>query len=203
MEDKKMLIGVNERSRTEFSDVMDEIANKIKENSEKINVDRILHLIHTILQINQDNQRVFIYGAGRSGFVGRCFAQRLMHLGIKSCFVSDAVTHQYTEKDLLIIISGSGETTSPVAIAQKAKQIGGKIALLTGNPKSTIGNLCNIVVKIEGKSKDIAVSQESLAPYTSLFDISTLAVLDSMGGMLMRILGVTEEDIDKMHASIE
>ena len=126
-----------------------------------------------------------------------------MHLGIKSCYVSDAVTHQYTEKDLLILISGSGETTSPVAIAQKAKKIGGKIALLTGNPESTIGNLSDIVVKIEGKSKDVAISQDTLAPYTSLFDISTLSVLDSMGGMLMRILGVTEADIDKRHASIE
>lgn len=198
-----MLIGVNERSRSEFSDVMMEITNKLQENSEKINVDRVLHLIHTILQINQDNHRVFVYGAGRSGFVGRCFAQRLMHLGIKSCFVSDAVTHQYTKNDVVIIISGSGETTSPVAIAQKARKIGGKIALLTGNPESTIGKLSDIIIKIEGKSKDLATSQDTLAPYTSLFDISTLAVLDSMGGMLMRILGVTEQDIDNRHASIE
>jgi len=56
---------------------------------------------------------------------------------------------------------------------------------------------------IKGKSKDKAISQETLAPYTSLFDISTLSVLDSIGGSLMKLLGVTEEDIDKRHASIE
>ena len=88
------------------------------------------------LGIKEDNKMVFVYGAGRSGFIGRCFAQRLMHIGIKSCFVSDAVTHKYTKNDLLILISGSGQTTSPVAIAQKAKEIGGKIVLLTGNVNS-------------------------------------------------------------------
>lgn len=180
-----------------------EITNKIKENSKSIDIEKVLHLIDLVIQINSEKNRIFVYGAGRSGFIGRCFAQRLMHLGINSCFVSDAITHQYTGKDLLIIISGSGETTSPVAIAQKAKKIGGKIALLTGNPESTIGKLSNYVIKIKGKSKDVAISQETLAPYTSLFDISTLSVLDSIGGTLMSILGVTEIDIDKKHATIE
>ena len=100
-----------------------EISDTIKKNSEFVNIDRIMQLLHLILGLNNEGNRVFIYGAGRSGFVGRCFAQRLMHLGINSCFVSDAVTHQYTEKDLVVIISGSGETTSPEAIAQKAKKM--------------------------------------------------------------------------------
>ena len=64
-----------------------------------------------------------------------------MHLGIKSCFVSDAVTYRYSKDDLLIVISGSGETTSPKAITEKAKEIGGKIALFTVNPKSSIAML--------------------------------------------------------------
>ena len=63
--------------------------------------------------------------------------------------------------------------------------------------------ISNIIIKIEGKSKDKAISQETLAPYTTLFDISTLTVLDSIGATLMELLGVTEKDIDKRHASIE
>ncbi len=186
-----------------FVETMLEIANQVKINSEIIDTAQILQLIDLILQINDNEAMVFVYGAGRSGFIGRCFAQRLMHLGISSCFVSDAVTHQYTAKDLVIIISGSGETTSPVAIAQKAKKIGGKIALFTGNNESTIGKLSDIIIKVEGKSKDVATTQKTLAPYTSLFDISTLSILDSIGGTLMNILGVTEQDIDKRHATIE
>lgn len=193
----------SEKMKKIFNETMIEIANQIKINSNLINKNDIVYLIDLILQIRNKKNKVFVYGAGRSGFVGRCFAQRLMHLGIDSCFISDAVTYQYTKNDLLILISGSGETTSPVAIAQKAREIDGKITLLTANINSTIGKLSDCVIKIEGKSKDKAISEKTLAPYTSLFDISTLSVLDSIGATLMDILGVSEEDIDKRHASIE
>lgn len=186
-----------------FHKTMIEIANQVKKNEQMIDTNKIAQLIDLILRVKDSDSMVFVYGAGRSGFIGRCFAQRLMHLGINSCFVSDAVTHQYSKDDLLILISGSGETTSPVAIANKAKKIGGKVALLTGNVNSTIGKISDCIIQIEGKSKDKALSQKTLAPYTSLFDISTLSVLDSMGGTLMKILNVSEEDIDKRHATIE
>jgi len=180
-----------------------EIAEQVKKNSESINTNDILKLIELITQIASNEGRIFIYGAGRSGFIGRCFAQRLMHLGIRSCFVSDAITYRYSRNDLLILISGSGETISPKAIAEEAKKIGGKIALFTGNPKSTIGQISDLLIKVEGKSKEKAVSEFSLAPFTSLFDISTLSVLDSIGSSLMLLLGITERDIDERHASIE
>jgi 6-phospho-3-hexuloisomerase len=193
----------SEKIKNAFINTMEEIAYKVRENIDLININDITYLIDLIIKIRNTNNMVFVYGAGRSGFIGRCFAQRLMHLGIKSCFVSDAVTYQYTENDLLTLISGSGETTSPVAIAQKAKIIGGTIALLTGNINSTIAKLSDCIIKIEGKSKDVAISQKTFAPYTSLFDISTLSVLDSIGGTLMNILDLSEEDIDKRHATIE
>lgn len=193
----------NEKIIERLGKTLQEIAEKISINSNSLDSNVVLKLIEDILQIYDNNAMVFIYGAGRSGFIGRCFAQRLMHLGIKSCFISDAITHRYTERDLLILISGSGETTSPKSIANKAKEIGGRIALFTGNLKSNIAKISDTIIKIEGKSKDQAISQETLAPYTSLFDISTLAILDSIGGILMEILGVSEEDIDNRHASIE
>jgi 6-phospho-3-hexuloisomerase len=159
--------------RDNFHKTLLEIVEKIQENENSID-DDVIKLINLILKIKENNKIVFVYGAGRSGFIGRCFAQRLMHIGIKSCFVSDAVTHRYTKNDLLILISGSGQTTSPVAIAQKAREIGGIISLLTGNENSTIGNFSDCIIKIQGKSKDKAISQQTLAPYTSLFEISTL-----------------------------
>ncbi|MFX1278230.1 MAG: SIS domain-containing protein [Promethearchaeota archaeon] len=193
----------NNKASTRFNDTLLEIANQIKKNSANINFNDVANTIKLIKQIHENNGIIFIYGAGRSGFIGRCFAQRLMHLGIKSCFISDAVTYQYKENDLLILISGSGETTSTVALGKKAKQIGGKIILLSNNPNSSIGKISDYIITIKGKSKDLALSLKTLAPYTSLFDISALAVLDSMGGVLMNELGVTEEDIDKRHASVE
>ena len=192
-----------EERKKRFLDILMEIAEIIKKNSNLINFEKVNSLIDLIVKTYGDNRMVFLYGAGRSGFIGRCFAQRLMHLGIKSCFISDAVTHRYNDRDLLIIISGSGETTSPIAIAEKAKEMGGKLVLFTGNPYSNIAKLSDLIIQIEGKSKEKAIIEESLAPYTTLFDISTLAVLDAVGGVLMKILGVSEADIDRRHASIE
>lgn len=193
----------SEDNQQRFYNTMLELANQIKINAETIKSQNILDTIDLIVQIFKKKNRIFVYGAGRSGFIGRCFAQRLMHLGIQSCFISDAITYQYTVSDLLILISGSGETTSTVAIGNKAREIGGKIISLSNNPKSTIGKLSDYLIEIKGKSKDIALTQDTLAPYTSLFDISALAVLDSIGGILMKKLHITEEDIAKRHASIE
>jgi len=189
--------------RERFINTLLEIADQVKKNSNSIDTNQVLKLIELIVEIDSKDGRVFIYGAGRSGFIGRCFAQRLMHLDIKSCFVSDAVTYRYSKNDLLILISGSGITTSPKAIAEEAKEIGGKIAVFTGNLKSKIALLADLVIKVEGKSKENAISEETLAPFTSLFDISTLSILDSIGASLMILLGITESDIDNRHASIE
>ena len=189
--------------RERFLNSLLEIADQVKKNSNSIDTNQVLKLIELIIEVDSNDGRIFVYGAGRSGFIGRCFAQRLMHLGIKSCFISDAVTYRYSKDDLLILISGSGETTSPKAIAEEAKEIGGKIALFTGNPKSTIGKLSNLIIQVEGKSKDQATSRKTLAPFTSLFDISTLAILDSIGASIMGKFNITEDFIDKRHASVE
>ena len=81
------------------------------------------NLIKNTVEIITNAGKIFIYGAGRSGMVGRMFAQRLMHLELPSYYLSDAITPVFTGDDCLVVISGSGETLSPVAIAKGAKKI--------------------------------------------------------------------------------
>jgi 6-phospho 3-hexuloisomerase len=146
-------------------------------------------------------EKIFIYGAGRSGMVGRMCAQRLMHLGLSSYFLSETITPKFTSNDCLIVISGSGETLSPISISKGAKDIGGKIIAFTANSHSTIGKIADLIVHVEGQTK--YTKQESLAPFTSLFDITALVVLDAMARVIMNRIGKTEDDIHRMHASIE
>ena len=186
-----------------FASTINEIAENLYKNREIVDYEKIFQLIEIFIKTYTNNRMVFVYGAGRSGFIGKCFSQRLMHLGFKTCFISDTITYRYKAEDLLLIVSGSGETTSPLAIAKKAKEIGGKLILITANPLSGIAKLADLTIQIEGKTKDKALLSETLAPYTSLFDISTLAILDTIGGIIMKRIGVSEEEIDKKHASIE
>lgn len=148
-----------------------------------------------------DARKIFIYGAGRSGMVGRMCAQRLMHLGLSTYFLSETLTPRFTSDDCLVVISGSGETLSPISISKGAQEIGGKIIALTANPHSTIGKIADHTIIVKGQTKD--AKQEALAPFTSLFDITALVVLDSMTRVIMNRIGKTEEDIQRTHASIE
>ena len=52
-------------------------------------------------------KHIFVAGAGRSGMMARCFAMRLMHMGMKAYMVGEVVTPSMQEGDLLIITSGS------------------------------------------------------------------------------------------------
>jgi 6-phospho-3-hexuloisomerase len=186
-----------------FNATINEMIENLHKNNDLIDYEKIEQFLELLIKSYTNNRMVFIYGAGRSGFIGRSFTQRLMHLGFRACFVSDTVTYRYKVDDILIIISGSGETTSPLAIAKKAKEIGGKVVLLTANFLSNIAKISDLIIQIEGKSKDKATVSKTLAPYTSLFDISTFAILDTIGGIIMKILGVSEKEIDNRHASIE
>lgn len=76
-------------------------------------------------------KRVFVSGAGRSGLIGRFFAMRLMHSGYDVSVVGEIVTPSIKAGDLLIIISGSGETEQLIAFTKKAKEIGAKIILIS------------------------------------------------------------------------
>jgi len=72
----------SENNQERFYNTMLELASQIKINAETIKSRDVLNTIDLILQIYNNKNRIFVYGAGRSGFIGRCFAQRLMHLGI-------------------------------------------------------------------------------------------------------------------------
>ena len=180
-----------------FQLTLEEIAGniiKISKLIDEVNLKKFIRLI-------SDSKRIFIYGAGRSGFIGRCLAQRLMHIGFDSCFISDAVTKRYTTLDCVILISGSGNTISTNAISREAKKIGGKIILITSNPGCEIAKMADLIIDLKSKTK---ISKEkSLAPYTSLFDSATLAFSDAIARVIMNEQDIQEDEINLRHASLE
>ena len=69
--------------------------------------------VKEVVELCQKANRIFIAGAGRSGFCARGFANRMMHLGFTVYFVGETTTPSIQEGDLLIVGSGSGTTASP------------------------------------------------------------------------------------------
>lgn len=127
-------------------------------------------------------KRVFIIGAGRSGFAARSFSNRLMHLGFDSRFVGEPTTPSIRNGDLLIIGSGSGKTESLVTMAHKAKSEGAWIATITIHPNNTIGSIADAHIQIPGISfrQEAGEKAPSIQPNGSSFEQLSWLVYDSM-----------------------
>ena len=152
-----------------------------------------------------DAQTVFVTGAGRSGLAMKSFAMRLMHMGFDTYVVGETVTPSITEKDVLLIGSGSGSTSSLVVSANKADAIGADICLITIDENSPIGKLAEVVLMIPAPSPklDKNLGFRSVQPMGSLFEQSLLLTLDAIVLLLMGKTGKTPELMFTRHANLE
>lgn len=137
---------------------------------------------------------VFVTGEGRSGLIARCFAMRLMHLGLRAYVVGEMVTPAARPGDLLLAVSGSGETYVTRTHAASAKALGLAVAALTAAPESSLGDLSDLRVLIPSESQQYG---------RSLFEQSALMFLDGLALLLQRRLGRTAADLEARHANLE
>jgi 6-phospho 3-hexuloisomerase len=144
--------------------------------------------------------RIFIAGAGRSKLVGNFFAMRLVHGGYDVSVVGEIVTPSLEKGDLLIIISGSGETEQLVAFTKKAKSIGADIMLISAKSHSTIGDLADGIFQI-GRSE--LYGQVKGMPMGTVFELSTLIFLEATISHLIHEKGIEEEMMRERHANLE
>jgi 6-phospho 3-hexuloisomerase len=145
-------------------------------------------------------KRIFISGAGRSKLVGNFFAMRLMHGGYDVSVVGEIVTPSIKNGDLLIIISGSGETEQLVAFTKKAKEIGAKILLISAQSDSTIGDLADVTLQI-GRSEQYGKVKGM--PMGTVFELSTLFFLEATISHVIHEKGIEEEIMRSRHANLE
>ncbi len=153
-----------------------------------------------LTQMLDSASRIFISGAGRSKLVGNFFAMRLMHGGYDVSVVGEIVTPSIKGDDLLIIISGSGETEQLIAYTKKAKDIGAKIVLISAKSDSTIGDLADIVLQI-GKSEQY--EKVKGMPMGTVFELSTLFFLEATVSHIIHEKGIEEEIMRSRHANLE
>lgn len=177
--------------------ILEEIAGTL----ERCSASDIESLCQSILKA----KRLFVGGAGRSGLIMKCFAMRLMQLGLKVFVVGETITPSLNNKDMLIIGSGSGETNSMVCITEKAKRIGAKIALVTIFPHSSLGKLADINIQISASSiKSSEVSPVvSIQPLGNLFETSLLILSDGVVMRLIEILQIDQSMMFTRHANLE
>jgi len=146
-------------------------------------------------------EQVFVSGKGRSGFVANSFAMRLNQLEKGAHVVGESTTPSITEKDLFVILSGSGSTEHLRLLADKAKAVGAEVVLLSTNSTSKIGELANAVIELPAGTKYDA--EGSAQPLGSLFEQASQVFLDSIVLDLMTEINVDEETMQQNHANLE
>jgi len=191
----------------------EEIIAGIKDCIDQLNMKEVERLIDLLLQAK--DKKIFIVGIGRSGFVARAFALRLMNLGFSVYFLGETITPAAEKGDLLIAISGTGATKMVLTAGSAAKEIGAKVIAITSFSESPLGQMADHVITVKGRTKmgwpreedylarQIIGEREPLTPLGSVFENNCMVFLDSLVVELMHRLGRTEEDLKRRHATIE
>ncbi|MBI2924062.1 MAG: SIS domain-containing protein [Planctomycetes bacterium] len=150
-------------------------------------------------------KRVFVAGEGRSGLMGKAFASRLVHLGLRAHDASEITCPRIGPEDLMIACSGSGETRTTLEKMLSAHEVDAKVVLITANPDTRFGDAADILLHLpappapERISRGVASSQ----PQRSLFEQALLIVLDSTVLRLMEKLKVGRDEMQKRHTNLE
>jgi len=180
-----------------FTDSIDYIQKKIKTILSQIPHNDIEKLKALFLKSN----RIFVYGAGRSGLVAKAFAIRLVHLGFQTFVICETITGPVQKGDLVIIVSGSGETIPAVMTAEIAQNLEAKVVSITGKKNSEIAKYADITLFISASCNDI--ERKKYAPLGTLFEASVWVLFDGLIADLLDSKNENEESMRSRHATVE
>lgn len=153
--------------------------------------------VEKLIKIIDDAEKVFCSGMGRSGLVARAFAMRLMHLGYKAFVIGETITPRIGPGDVLIAVSGSGETPFIVALARKAKEIGAGVVAVTSKADASIAKIADLTIVLKCR-KDREISK--FAPLGTLFELSAMIFFDGVIAEIMEKKNISEEELTKRHS---
>jgi 6-phospho-3-hexuloisomerase len=194
---------------------MQQMAATITKTADMLDQDQMAAFFQEMLSV----KRVYVAGAGRSGFIAKAFGLRLMHLGLEAYIVGETITPAFRSGDTLVVFSGSGETHSMVSICGTAKELGGKVCLITGSPDSKMSRMADCVVnlgdltgyyrkdknsfeirQLTGKYRSVT---SAFAPLGTLFETLALIFSDAVISALMESKKAEILDMQRRLTNVE
>lgn len=176
--------------------VLDEITKAL----ENIDIVALEKLANDILSAD----KVFFVGVGRVEMSLEAIAKRMSHLGINAHCVGDVCEPAITDKDLLIVGSGSGMSLFPVAIGRRAKEFNAKVVHIGSNPKGDMAGIADYMVRIPVRTKLYLDDEiDSCQPMTSLFEQSLLLLGDILAKIIIEDKNINLNNLWNFHANLE
>ncbi len=139
----------------------------------------------------------FVYGAGRSGIIGRAFAMRLVQTGCTAYVIGESVTPIVRRGDAVFILSGRGESYSSIQTANIVRREGADLIVVTARRTSKLAHTANLLIPLEFPED---ADQRHYAPLGTLFEAASLRFTDALIAELMAARGETEESMRRRHA---
>ena len=142
--------------------------------------------------------KFIVMGVGKSGHIGQKISATLSSTGTGSIFIHPTEAAHgdmglIEKKDIVFLISNSGETDEIINILPSLKRSSYKLASLTSNNKSSIALASDIPIVIKSKE----ACPLDLAPTSST--TSALAFGDALAIALLESKGFTSNDFASSH----
>lgn len=142
-------------------------------------------------------RRVFFVGAGRTGLIARTVVMRLRQMGREAYMAGESATPAAKREDLVVVCSGSFQSTTTLAIYRRTMDAKIKTAVITSSaaaPNYDRGGIV-VVIPVNDRAK--------LAPLGTIFELSLQLLFDAWVLAWMEQWGVAERSMRARHATLE
>ena len=143
--------------------------------------------------------RIVVMGVGKSGHISKKIAATFASTGSPAFFIHPGEANHgdigmITKKDVLLMLSHSGESSEIISILPFVKRLAIPLIALTGKPASTLAQSATVHI-------DVSVEKEAcplgLAPTSST--TAALVMGDALAMALLEKRGFTEQDFALSH----
>ena len=141
-------------------------------------------------------KRVYLLSAGRTRCVMQMFAMRLAQASIPTQIVGEVTTTAITPDDLLLVASGSGETSCILTLTRQAKLIQTPVFAITATASSTLQTLSEYTLLLPS-------SADNTQLLGSFNENCLLLVLDQVMEEILHALNKPASELQQNHANIE
>ena len=143
--------------------------------------------------------KIVIMGVGKSGHIAQKISATLSSTGTPSIFIHPTEAAHgdmglINKKDIVLLISNSGETDEIINILASLKRHTKKIVSISGNNKSKIAKSSDIKIQLNSKKEACPLD---LAPTSST--TNALAFGDALAISLLEAKGFTKNDFAHSH----
>ncbi len=180
-------------SGANFARAQQYIAGRVTEALDRIEPAAIARVVALLSKA----PAIFVYGAGRSGIIGRAFAMRLVQIGLTAYVIGESVTPIVRRGDAVVILSGRGESYSSIQTANIVRREGAELVVVTGRSSSKLAHIATVLIPIDFPEDG---ERSRLAPLGTLFESASLRMTDALIAELLAVRGETEESMRRRHA---